>query len=411
MDGGLAQAVCGRGIVGARPGMSSRRGLVAAQMALSLVLVTTALLFAGGLRKLMTQDPGFRADGVVVVMADISGAKMAAAQRAPYFLRLLERLQSSSGVAAAGSVAVRPISGSTWNAPLSVDGADGGHPVKGDAYMNEVTPGYFRAMGTPLIAGRNFDAGDDMRSPKVAIVNRTFVQRYMNGANPLGRRVRRTGGLADGEFEIVGVAADAKYASLREEIHPSVYFAGAQNPEWDTEAAFVLRSSGSIDTAVDAVKRAAHDVQPRPIFNIQTLRDTIGDSVRQDRLMAALSSFYAGLAALLAGIGIYGALAYLVARRRNEIGVRMALGASRGAVVRMILVETGRPAAVGLAIGCGLTYFATHEAASLIYGVTPGDPTAMAIASVALIGLALLASFIPARRAAGIDPAAALRQE
>ncbi len=127
--------------------------------------------------------------------------------------------------------------------------------------------------------------------------------------------------------------------------------------------------------------------------------------------MAALSSFYGGLAALLAAIGIYGALAYLVARRRNEIGVRMALGASRGAVVRMILGETGRLAAVGLAIGWGLTYFATRAAASLIYGVTPGDPTAMAIASVGLIGLALFASFIPARRAAGIDPAAALRQE
>ena len=254
MERGLAQAAGGRGISNTREGLGARRGLAVAQIALSLVLVTAALLFLVGLHMLITEDPGFRADGVVVAMADISGANMPPAERAAYFLRLIDRIQSSRSVAAAASAAVVPIGGGTWNNPVSIDGASG-QPVDGEAYMNEVTSGYFRAMGTPLIAGRNFEPSDDTRSMKVAIVNRTFVKKYLGGVNPIGRRFRRADALPGGEYEIVGVAADAKYANLRGEIHPGVYLDGAQNAEWDTEAAFLLRGNGPIAATVDAVNK------------------------------------------------------------------------------------------------------------------------------------------------------------
>ena len=406
----LAQAAGGRISGGTREGIATRRLLAVIQMSLSLVLVAGALLSIGLLRSLVTRDPGFRVDGVAIVMADVSGAHMQRAQHAQYYLEMLRRMEASKRVAAAAAVGVVPIGGGTWNSPVAIeDGA--GRTVETETYLNSVTGGFFGAMRVPLLAGRNFAATDDMHARKVAIVDQTFVKTFLHGESPLGKVFRRTGSFASGEFEIVGVCANSKYANLREAIHPTAYINAAQDPEWDTEAAFVVRANGPIGNAAEAARQAARELEPRPLLYIRTLQGNIDNSLRQQRLFAALSGLYGILAALLAAIGVYGALSYSVARRRNEIGVRMALGASRGAVIGMVLRETSALAVAGVAIGAGLTVAVTRAAASAISGMESLGLPALAIACVALGAIALVASFVPARRAAGIDPAAALRQE
>ncbi len=411
LDRSLAQSAGGRGIAGAREGIAARRGLAIVQMALSFALLTGALLFIGSLRNLLFQNPGFKAEGVTIAMVDISGSSMPKEMRARYYLQLLDRIEASRGVSAASEVAVTPIGGGSWNTPLNVELAGGARLTAAETYMNEITPGYFAAMSTPLTAGRNFDANDTFSSPKVAIVNQAFVRKYLKGASPLGGRLIKEDEPRSAGYEIVGVAADAKYVTLREEFHPAAYLAAAQDSNADTEAAFVVRANGATGVAADAIKAAVHDMRPQPILDLRSLEGNIRNSLTRERLMATLSGVYGLLAAILAAIGIYGALSYLVARRRNEIGIRIALGAGRGAVIGMILREAALLAAFGLAIGFVITLAATRAATDFLYGVSPGDPAVIATVSVALIGLALLASFLPARRAAGVDPAMALRQE
>jgi predicted permease len=408
----LAQSAGGRGVIGARHRVTPRRALTIAQIAISLALVTGAVLFIGNLRALTSQNPGFNADGVSIAMLDISGAAIPKPARADYYLRFLDRLESSGAIAAAAEVVVVPIWGGTWSAPLSIDAVNGARLAGGEAYINSVTPGYFRAMGTPLLSGRNFDWRDTLSSPKVAIVNQAFARKYLNGLAPLGSRLLRgDGGDHTGAYEIVGVAADSKYGSLRDNFSPTVYYDAAQSNDADTEAAFVVRGKNGLDPSVDAIKAAGRDTHPEPILELRTLNGTISESLTQERLMARISGVYGLLAAILAAVGVYGALSYLVARRRNEIGIRMALGASRGAVAGMILRETAWFTAIGLALGTGLAIAGTRAATVLIYGISPSDPGLIGGAALGLIAMATIASYLPARRAAAIDPVAALRQE
>ena len=408
----LAQSAGGRGVIGARHDVTGRRALAVAQIAISLALVTGAVLFIGNLRALTSTNPGFNGDGVSIAMLDISGASIPKEARAGYYLRFLDRLQSSGAIAAAAEVVVVPISGGTWSAPFSIQAANGGNLAGGEAYINSVTPGYFRAMGTPLLSGRNFDSRDTVSSPKVAIVNQAFARKYLVGLAPLGSHLLRgDSGDHTGAYEIVGVAADSKYGSLRDNFSPTVYYDAAQSNDADTEAAFVVRGKTGLDAPIDAIKAAVRDTRPEPLLDLRTLNGTIRESLTQERLMARISGVYGFLAAILAAVGVYGALSYVVARRRNEIGVRMALGASRGAVAGMILRETAWLTAIGLALGTGLAIAATRAATALVYGITPSDPRLIGGAAIGLIAMALIASLLPARRALAIDPAAALRQE
>jgi putative ABC transport system permease protein len=364
------------------------------------------------LRALTSQNPGFNADGVSIGMIDISGASIPKKARAAYYLRFLNRLESSGAIAAASEVVIVPIWGGSWSAPLSIEPANGARMAGGEAYINSVTSGYFRTMGTPLLSGRNFDGRDTLSSPKVAIVNQAFARKYLNGLPPLGSRLLRgDSGDHNGAYEIVGIAANSKYGSLRDNFSPTVYYDAAQSNDADTEAAFVVRGKSGLDASVDAIKAVVRDSRPQPILELRTLNDTIRESLTQERLMARISGVYGLLAAILAAVGVYGALSYLVARRRNEIGVRMALGASRGAVAGMILRETAWLTAIGLALGAGLAIAGTRAATALIYGITPSDPRLIGGAALGLIAMAMIASFLPARRAAAIDPATALRQE
>ncbi|HEX3880534.1 MAG TPA: ABC transporter permease [Bryobacteraceae bacterium] len=411
LSGRLAQAAGGRGVAGAREGAAVRRGLAITQIALSLALVTGALLFVGSLRNLMQQDPGFQAEGVNVVLADISGSSIPKARRAQFYLDMLARMQASSAVRAASLVAVTPVGGGTWNMPTQVELPSGARAAAPETYMNEVTAGYFAAMGTRLLSGRGFDATDTLNAPKVAIVNQAFVRQYLKGANPLGARLTKEDQPREAGYEIIGLAADAKYANMREEFHPIAYLDAAQDPNADTEAAYVVRASNSPDAAAQAIKAAAAEMRPQPILDIGSLPARIEQSLTQERLMARLSAAYGLLAAILAAVGVYGALAYLVTRRKNEIGVRMALGASRGAVVRMVLREAISVAGAGIVIGAALAIGGTRVIEKFLFGITPANPIAIVLASLALAALAMAASYAPARRASSVDPAEALRRE
>ncbi len=268
-------------------------------------------------------------------------------------------------------------------------------------------------VGIPFVSGRNFDARDTPRSPKAAIVSEAFVRKYLAGRDPLGRSFQfETGpGEPSPVREIVGVVKDTKYTDLREPLLPLIYLAATQEAEPGPRLRIVIRADTSLAGITAAVTRAVTGVNPAIGIQYQTVRVMVERSLLRERLMAALSGFFGILAVLIATIGLYGVMSYMVARRRVEIGVRLALGADRAAVVRLIVREAGLLVATGLAIGLGLALLASRTAGTLLYGLTPHDPPTLALAAGALAAGALLASWLPARRASRLAPTVALRDE
>jgi putative ABC transport system permease protein len=276
-----------------------------------------------------------------------------------------------------------------------------------------VTPGYFRTLGTPLLAGRDFDDGDTTASPPVAVVTQTFARKFLDGGNPVGRSlgVAQQEGRPDRVYQIVGLVKDTKYGDLREEFSAIVFLAQAQDDRPEASLQVLLRTDGPISGLVASVKQIAAETSPALVLNFRVFETTIRESLLRERLMATLSGFFGFLAALLATIGLYGVISYMVVRRRNEIGVRMALGASRRDVLALILKEAGTLLGIGLAIGTGLALVAGSAARTLLFGLTPSDPVTMGIAVAGLAGIAAAASFLPAHRAATLDPMQALRED
>jgi predicted permease len=390
-----------------------RRSLVAAQVALSLVLLLGALLFGGSLQKLLTVNPGFRAQGVIAVELDFHEQHYSNQQAAAARREMLERIRSVPGVNSAAEALIWPISGSSWNGVVY---SIGGPEIRHDVSFTEAGPGYFRTIGTPLLAGRDFDARDTLTSPKVVIVNQAFARIFFAGANPVGRsfRMPQDPGKPDLVYQIVGLAANSKYRDIREEFLPLGYLPSAQDDRsgfgWDF-ASFLLHADAPAKDVRSAVKAAVAAVSPGIGVEFFSLSEMIKNSLLRDRLMATLSGAFGLLAALLATLGIYGVMAYTVARRQNEIGIRMALGADRGRVLRLILREASLLLAAGLVIGTGLALWTGQAAGALLYGLKSYDPAALSSAIVLLAAVGLAASYWPARRAARMDPMNALREE
>jgi predicted permease len=268
-------------------------------------------------------------------------------------------------------------------------------------------------MGTPLLAGRDFDDRDSLSTPGVAIVNETFARRYFGAVNPVGRRFRveANAGEADPLYDIVGLVKDAKYYNLRESFRPTAYLPAAQDRDPGPYASFMVRSSGPLRSVMSAVKQAVGEVHPAIGIEFRGMSAQVRESLLRERLMATLSGFFGGLAGLLAAIGLYGVLSYMVARRQNEIGVRMALGADAGAILAMILREAAALVSSGLLAGVILAMAAATTAETLLFGLQPHDPWTISVAAATLAAVALLAGGIPARRAARLDPTVALREE
>jgi putative ABC transport system permease protein len=402
----------GRGMTAGRQRFGLRRALVSTQVALSLVLLVGALLFVRSLQGLLNVDAGFQAEGVMSVDIDFSRAQYPVARRQGVFRELHDRFASRPGVISVAQVYFTPVSGSGWNDDIGPDGSVAAGSLK-DTLFNRVSPGYFRTMGVRLLAGRDFDGHDNLDSPKVAIVNEVFAKKFLGGVNPVGHtfNLEAAAGKPETLYQIVGMMRNTKYYELREDFRPVAFLPMAQDPEPGPGGTFVLRVAGSPGAVMSEVKAAAAEVNPIMSLEFHSLSRQLQDSLLRERLMATLSGAFALLAGMLATLGLYGVISYMVARRQNEIGVRMALGADRARVVRLVLREAVWLLAVGLVFGIAITLAAGRFASTLLFGLKPYDPVSMVAGVALLVIVALAASYFPALRAARLDPMTALRDE
>jgi predicted permease len=404
----------GRGVAGGPRGVLGGP-LLAAQVALSLVLLFGAGLFLGTFSRLAHRDLGLDGDGILLVKLDLQRSAARDAERLALFARIQEAVAALPGVAHATVSTIGPLSGQGWNLRFTAEGL----PKLGDresiAWVNAVTPGFFAAYRTPFRAGRDIDVTDRAGTPKVALVNEAFARRFFGGESPVGRRIS-AGDRPDRPprmLEVVGVVGDAVYRSAREQIDPTVYLPLAQlapDEVWPFAALAVRAASGPPALLGKAVTAAVADVDPRVSLSLEVFSSHIGATLLRERLMAWLSAFFAGLALLLAGIGLFGVTSYAVNRRRTEIGVRMALGAEARGVVRMVLAETLRPVATGLLLGALASLAAARLVGSLLFGIDASDLPTLVTAALVLIAICIAASGLPARRASRIDPAEVLRE-
>lgn len=400
----------GRGLSAARERFGLRRFLVVSQVALSLVLLAGALLFVRSLTNLLTVDAGFQQNGILIANLDMTKLGFSAGRQHMTNEKVLKRLRHVPGVNSAAIFFVTPASGSTWNERVMLEGEENRkHVVDFDRVSDE----YFQTLGISRLAGRDFNEHDTPTSPKVAIVNEAFAREFAGGANPIGKRFRIEGNVGEAEpfYEIVGLVKNTKYESLREEFVPIIYEAESQRTEPNNEPSFFIRSGTPSANLISSVKKAISDVEPSATMNFESFKADLQNGLLPERLMATLSGFFGVLAVVLAIVGLYGVMAYMVTRRRNEIGIRMALGADRVAVVSMVLREAALLIIVGLIAGTVLTLFAARAASSLLFGIPSWDPVSLAIAIGGLASIGLLASCFPAMRAARLHPMEALREE
>ena len=401
----------GRGTTGGRERFSLRRALVISQVAFSLVLVFGAVLFARSLGNLLTTDAGFRTTGILEMDVDFTRLGIAPAQRTAFKLALIDRIRAIPGVDGAADASIVPLSGNGWNQGVILAGQE--KRAETIPQFSQVSAGYFRTLGIPMIGGRDFGAEDTATSPKVAVVNEAFVKKILKGANPIGQRFQVDAfvGQPRPVIEIVGVVKDTKYYDLRDESPSIAYFATAQESHPDQSMQILIHSGLPLGNLTAALKDVAASTGPLMTIEFHSMETSLRDSMIRDRLMATLSGFFGALAAVLAVIGLYGVISYSVGQRTNEIGVRMALGAQRADIVGMILREAGWMLAAGVVVGAGLALFLGKSAEALLYGIKPRDPLTITLSALGLATVAVLASFVPARRAARLDPMAALRDE
>ena len=404
----------GRGMTAGRERFRLQRVLVASQVALSLVLLAGALLFVRSLRNLMTRDPGFQENGMLVANVDFRRLKVPDGQQEPFERNLLERVRAIPGVAAAATSNRSPVSGNSSN-DLMLDKNGKYHP-NGSSWEDYVSSGYFETIEDPILAGRDFNSNDSVSAPKVAIVNQTFSKKFLDAKqDPVGQqfRVWSAPGQPPRIYTVVGEVRDSVYNDMHDPMVPVMYFPRTQliPPFVYPGATFLVRSRGGMAGLVNAVKQSILGVSPEIDISFIALRTQVQNSLLQDELMATLCGFFGGLAVLLAAIGLYGVISYTVAQRTNEIGIRMALGAQRSGVIGLILREVSLLIGIGVTVGAGLTLAGSKAASSLLYGLKAHDPLTLITAAILLAGIGFAASFIPARRASRLDPLAALRYE
>ena len=399
-----------RGSTGGRERFSLRRILVVSQVALSVVLLMGALLFVRSLRNLTTLNVGFQQSGILVTNVDFQRLHIPEERFTEYKRDLVKRVQAIPGVESAANAMLVPFGGSSWNDNVLTEGSD---TDAGVAWINYLGPGYFQTIGTPLLAGRDFEDRDTGTSVKVAIVNQAFVSKILKGADPLGKRFRihEPPGKPRPLYEIVGLTKDNKFQDMHEEFLPFMYFPATQQEKPSPDDQILIRSPLPLATLMASMKQTIGDVNPGIDLDFKVFHTRIHDSLLQDQLMATLSGFFGFLAALLAAIGLYGVISYMVVQRTKEIGIRMAIGANRVDVLRMILREAGVLTIAGLVVGTGLALGTAQAAKSLLYGLKPRDPLTLILAVVSLSAVAAFASFLPAYRASKLDPLTALRYE
>ncbi|MGD0222954.1 MAG: ABC transporter permease [Terriglobia bacterium] len=399
---------------GGREHSRLRDVLVVSEVALAIVLLLGAGLLIQSFFNLTRVNPGFNPNHVLTFQLDSPAGKQAT--QIPAFIReVVANMRALPGVISASAVASLPLTGDNIGSSFEIDGEPtpmGSRPM---ADFNAVEPNYFRTLGIALVAGRDFTERDDSKSPPVVIINRTLARRFFPNQNPIGQHLRPGigNGYGPGEFpmrEIVGVIEDVKQSGLGDEPSPEIYAPQAQSP-FGTMI-LVVRTANDPRTIVEAARRRVLALDKNtPIYHVETLDQFFAQSVEVPRFITALLGGFAGLALVLACLGIYGVISYTVAQRTREIGIRLAVGAKEGDVLWMVIREGLRPALAGIAIGIVGALRLTRILSSLLYGIKPADPLTFIAVALILICVALLACYLPARGAMKVDPMVALRYE
>jgi predicted permease len=405
-----------------------RKGLVILQVGLSLPLLVGAGLFVRTLGNLRELDTGFAAKNVVVASADPTRFGYKGQRTRDFYDRLCARAATLPGVRVASLALLTPLTGSSWDGSITVEGYTVKPGDRNNVYFNAVGPRYFEALGTPLLLGRDFTRqdnpanaielpdhivpGQQLQDPPgrhVAIVNETFARHFFRDRSAIGMHVAMDGPLRS-SYEIVGVVKNAHYSGLRSPAEPMMFI-----PVWREfvgQRALVIRSAGSGTQLTALLLHEIHELDPViPLLNIHRLEQDVDQSILVERLVATLSGFFGFLALLLSAVGLYGVVAYTVTRRTREIGIRIAIGAARGSVLSLVFGDVITMVLIGALIGTAAAFMATHAIAGMLYGVGAADPLSIIAAALSLVAAAILASIQPARRALRIDPMTALRYE
>jgi putative ABC transport system permease protein len=398
----------GRSSTDSQERFTIRRALVVVQLALSTILIVSAVLLGRTLQNLVHVEPGFRAEGVAVIEVDLRRTRIQTNARRQAYKDILDRVRALPAVRGAAEASNPPLSGSTWRQLIAI----GGVVQSGNVYFNQVSGEYFDVMGTPMIAGRSFDSRDRPSSPKVAVVNQAFVRRYFPDRSPVGQtfQFEPSPGQLQPAFHIVGIVKDTKYMDLREEFAPIGYLAASQDDPTGPLLSMVIRSDKNPESLASSLTRAITEATPGAFVDHYTVAGFVTESLKTERLMASLSGCFGALALIIAVVGLYGVMSYLVSRRRVEIGIRMALGADPHAVVRMVIGESGTLVVIGVVAGVAGAIVASRWARSLLYALEPWDPWSLTLAGGTLALVSLLAAWIPARRASRVAPTVALRE-
>ena len=392
-------------------GLELGRGLVVTQVSLSLVLLAGAGLFVRTLRNLENINAGFNTRNLLLFGIDPTQDGYKGQRLADFYQEMARRLEVLPGVRSVGFSAGTLIGGGGNFLRIKLQGYT---PKSGElvgSSANSVGPRFFETLGIPRLLGRTIGEGDVEGAPKVAVVNQQFVRQFLGSENPIGRRLG-LGEEGSGDIEIVGVVGDAKYFDLRQEAPATLYLACLQDLDRLGDMHFEVRTAGNPMELASAVRRAAQEMDGNlALYGVKSQVDQIKQTLFQERLFARLTSFFGALAALLASVGIYGVMGFAVTRRTREMGIRMALGASRGEIVGMILRETFVLVGIGIVIGVVLTLGTSRLISSLLYGLKPTDPLTIAVAVLLMVGAAVIAGYVPSRRASQVDPMVALRHE
>lgn len=389
------------------------RVLVGAQAALSVFLLCAALLFVRTLQNLENQDLGFNRQNLLLFEIDPRRGGATMEQSVAIYDRALAEIQTLPGVRSASVSAAALLSGFTDSGPVTTDGAQSPSGTENDVYFNIVGPDFLETMGIGIVAGRGIDWRDIRSRSRVAVVNEAVARRLFPNENPLGRRFGfETPFDPRTAFEIVGIARNAKYGAIRADAPPTAYLPYGALPERVARMCFGVRTTADPLSVVSAVREAMKNVAPGlPMIDLRTQRDQIGRALEQERMLAWLSSLFGGLALLLVSVGVYGTQAYSVSRRTREIGVRIALGASRASVTWMVTRESVVLACSGLAIGLPAALGSARLVTSRFFGVAAHDGWILATTTLVLIAACVMAGLLPASRASRIDPIHALRCE
>ncbi len=411
---GEALKGAGRALAGDRR-FAVRGALVVAQLAVSFILVIAAGLFLRTFASLSQLPLGFVPQPLVVVQVNLRASGIAPEERTARVARLRDAAAAIPGVRSASASATRLLSGGGWFSNNRVAVGDGPmlpEDQRRRVWRDAITPGWFETMGIPLVSGREFDDRDRVGSPRVAVVNEAFTRRYLSGQQVIGQtlRVDVDSGL---RYEIVGVVADAVYTTPRDGMLPTLYVPLAQREpqEWSSNAVLTLKATPGQRALVERdVAMALTRAEPKIVFTLRTFDQMVDATAAQERLIAMMSGFFGALALVLAALGLYGIVAHAVSARRTEIGLRMALGARPAGIVRLVFRRVGILIVAGLSLGVAGSWWAVRFIAPLLFQLEPRDPMTFAGTGAVLIAVAVLAAWVPARRAARLDPATVLRE-